>query len=497
MQKLLVFLLVLLPWLNPFAFGPSPNVAPVLFAWACAAGGLLAMVWRNDRPAFFSAAIGGWVAAACISAVLGVLQYFDWAADLYPWVNQNGLGNAFANLRQRNQFATLCTMGLACLMWVAMPVVPKRVQRFAWLGLVVAAGLLALGNATSSSRTGGLQFVVLLCLALLWSWSDKGRIDQRRSDQCSIPMPTSATHTRALGLLVGAIALYLLASYVLPQLAGVQGSIYQRVRDGDSICGSRLTLWANVIHLITMKPWLGWGWGELDFAHFDTLYAGPRFCDILGNAHNLPLQLAVELGLPLACLLVAIALYAIYLGKPWAAQTGQARLAWSILAVIGVHSLLEYPLWYGPFQIATLLCIYMIASEKQGSAKRLPSIYIAWVSAAVMAGCLYVGFAYWRISQLYLQPAQSSAIYREATFATFKDAWLFNDLVLFAANGVAITPQSAAAVLETSKYLLHFSPEERVVQRIITSAVLLNDLDTVSYYTQRYKAAFPEAALQK
>ena len=46
------------------------------------------------------------------------------------------------------------------------------------------------------------------------------------------------------------------------------------------------------------SPWLGWGWGELDYAHYATLYDGPRFCDILDNAHNLPLHLAVELGIP-------------------------------------------------------------------------------------------------------------------------------------------------------------------------------------------------------
>ena len=32
-------------------------------------------------------------------------------------------------------------------------------------------------------------------------------------------------------------------------------------------------------------------------------------------------------------------------------------MAWAVLAVIGLHSLLEYPLWYGPFQIAFGLCL--------------------------------------------------------------------------------------------------------------------------------------------
>lgn len=34
-----------------------------------------------------------------------------------------------------------------------------------------------------------------------------------------------------------------------------------------------------------------------------TLFPGERFCVLLDNAHNLPLHLAVELGVPVAALL--------------------------------------------------------------------------------------------------------------------------------------------------------------------------------------------------
>jgi hypothetical protein len=52
-----------------------------------------------------------------ISSVLAVLQYLGFARELSPWVNQPVPGDAFANLRQRNQFATLCSMGLALIWW--------------------------------------------------------------------------------------------------------------------------------------------------------------------------------------------------------------------------------------------------------------------------------------------------------------------------------------------------------------------------------------------
>lgn len=36
------------------------------------------------------------------------------------------------------------------------------------------------------------------------------------------------------------------------------------------------------------------------------------------------------------------------------------QMAWMILSVIGLHSMLEYPLWYGPFQLTVLLCLVLL-----------------------------------------------------------------------------------------------------------------------------------------
>ena len=57
-----------------------------------------------------------WLSAGLISSAIGMLQYFDMGRAFSPWVNQPGLGEAFANLRQRNQFATLTNIALAALL---------------------------------------------------------------------------------------------------------------------------------------------------------------------------------------------------------------------------------------------------------------------------------------------------------------------------------------------------------------------------------------------
>ena len=62
-----------------------------------------------------------WFVAAAISTFAALCQYFGLADQLAPWVNTTPVaGEAFANLRQRNQFATLTVMGMAALLfWCA------------------------------------------------------------------------------------------------------------------------------------------------------------------------------------------------------------------------------------------------------------------------------------------------------------------------------------------------------------------------------------------
>ena len=284
MAPLLGLLALICPWLNPFASGPSPAVSSWLGAMACLAVWLIVATWAPTRLP--STAAGSWLLAAVLSAVIGLLQYFGATFVFGQWVNSTAVGEAFGNLRQRNQFATLMNMGLlallALLTWVAPPLaaVPgtQAVKQSAlsspWL-VMACAVLLGAGNAASSSRTGFLQLMLVAVLMGVWGCFRQPLI--RRA-------------------MLAAVLAYAIATVALPLLAGLSlggSGILGRLNEPSSGCASRLVLWRNVLELIALKPWLGWGWGELDFAHFVTLYPGPpgaRFCEILDNAHNLPMH---------------------------------------------------------------------------------------------------------------------------------------------------------------------------------------------------------------
>jgi hypothetical protein len=289
----------------------------------------------------------------------------------------------------------------------------------------------------------------------------------------------------------------------LPALAGLNPhatGILVRLHDGDSQCGSRLTLWANVLHLIAQKPWLGWGWGELDYAHFITLYPGTRFCDILDNAHNLPLHLAVELGVPLALAICCGGLWLAWRAKPWLERAATRQLAWTVLAVILLHSMLEYPLWYGPFQVASGLSLWLLWRAPDGlvarsrGVSRLATGLSALAAALIVTIVAYASWDYHRISQIYLSPPLRSDAYRDNTLEKIKDSWLFQNSVRFAELTVTpLTRDNAAHIHQLATDLLHFSPEAGVVEKCIESAALLGHDDEAQFYRIRYQAAFPES----
>lgn len=490
--------LLVFPWLNPFTSGPNSTVLPYLLTWACASTALAwwAVLAQTDTQRLRTVALA-WLVAASMSAVLGLLQYFDISREWTPWVNQPGLGQAYGNLRQRNQFATLCSMGLAALWWWAQQAGAGQssVQsRWRALGTVALAALLGAAVAASGSRTGLLQLVLLLLLGAWWAWWAWGR--------------RAVALQQAPGRWLFALALlaYGVAALALPRLAGIDTSVFDRLHESSAQCASRLNLWRNVMYLIAQKPLWGWGWGELDYAHFITLYdapwAGLRFCEILDNAHNLPLHLAVEMGLPLALLACATVLLWLKQQRPWRELRPERQLAWAVLAVMGVHSLLEYPLWYGPFQVAVLLCLWVLrvfaaAPAGPGAAQAEPAT--RWgaratlASAAIALACAGAGWSYWRASQPYLPPAERAAQFKAQSWTELRDTWLFSDQVDFAQLAVTpVTPASAPYLELLATDLLHFSPEPMVVQKLLQSAQTQGKDEVVAFYALRFKAAFPE-----
>jgi len=467
-------LLMVLPWIAPWSPSPQPNTIPLLVSWACI--GLLMVVGQQISTLDIARA---WAWAALISSFMGLVQYFGAADVLSPWLHvPTQLGEANANLRQRNQLATLTGIGMLAVLW-------WRANGLKTPNALWMLALLALGNAATASRTGLLHMLLITGLVCYWSYRSRFKA-QHLSPQ----------------LAFWALAVYLLGNWTLPWLLSVisgQDMVDAITRMGHNEgCGSRRVLWSNVLHLISQKPWLGWGWEELKYAHYITPYAGgpeDRFCDILGNAHNLPLHFAVTLGIPITTLLGLLVLLLVVWGQPWQSRLPRHQLAWSVLAVIGLHSLLEFPLWYGPFQMAVLLCSVLFIPTIEGfKAPEFPTLrLIGW---AVMLAVGLLGADYSRARQIYMPAAERWAFWGPHPLVAARSSWFFGNSATFAQLTMTdVTPQNASWVLATSLEMLHYSPEPRVVEQLIKSAQLLGQHDLADLHRARWLQVFPSLQL--
>jgi hypothetical protein len=171
--------------------------------------------------------------------------------------------------------------------------------------------------------------------------------------------------------------------------------------------------------------------------------------------------------------------------------------------------MLEYPLWYGPFQMAFGLSAYLLWATRMRPAHALqpatkstpmaagPPFFLATLAAVLMTAVAYAAWDYRRVSQIYLPPAQRASAYRDDTLEKTRATWLFRQQFDFAALSLTpLTRENALHVYDLSNQLLHFSPEPRVIEKVIESAVMLGRDEEALLHLARYRAAFPESHAQ-
>jgi hypothetical protein len=391
-----------------------------------------------------------------------------------------GSSQVSGNLLQRNNFGSLMVLALLGMLWFARSAYGKlQSQTWTWV-FAICCTAYGMSAAQSLSRT---TFVLTLNLFLLaWTWK-------------------LFAFKRLMLLLSMYIAGYSFGwglQHVLDWPHSI--SFLERwTADGAS---SRLQLWSNVTELIGQSPLLGHGWRSLAYAHYSTEFSGPRFMEMLDNAHNLPLHLAVELGLPVAILFCGVVGWLIWKNKPWAETHSDRQLAWGMLMVIGIHSLVEYPLWYGPFFMTALIAIGILCADvwrgwllaQTISVQRAVYWGVSSFAVVLLLGTSFVAFDYHRVSQIYLQPEERSNWYKADPLAAAKKSVLFQSHAKFAE--LQITPlsrETAPRILELSSELVMWSPEPRIIEKLIESAVMMGLDDVAAFHLKRYKVAYPQA----
>ncbi len=379
--------------------------------------------------------------AGLLSFVVSLIQVFVPAGADGTWIAMTALpGRASGNLRQPNHLGSLLLWSIIAAIWLAESGALRR-DVMAWRCAMFVFALVLTG-----SRTAMLGVMILA----LW-----GALDRQLSRR-----------TRVLLLLIPLFyALCWLGLMVLAndgQSAVVDPSRFSTQRD---ISSSRFGLWSDTVALIARHPWFGVGWGGFNFAW--SLTPSPnRSSHFFSNAHNLPLQFAVELGLPLAAVVLTLLCRALWLAfavarnSPHPCQALQRRCAFVMVLLIGLHSLFEYPLWYAYFLLPTSFMFGLCVGEEAvtgvtATESSTRSALLRFTSLVVVAAGVVSVFDYMSVTPIF-RPGGASTTLNERV-ARGQRSWFFAyhaDYVAATTAIVGATGGSLAPFASATHHLL-------------------------------------------
>jgi O-antigen ligase len=486
----LVVLSVKLPQLHRLPSGLAALLAALGVIVLCALGSL---VWAGPPATLDVSAIGmllaaaltAWIAAqlravsygrqafeafcvalliaGVVSALIGVVQVFVRDATVGGLIAAIGVGDrAAGNLRQPNHLSSL-------LLWSMMAAVfLLRVGRLSSALGVPLYVLLLFGVVLSGSRTGLLGTLLLAG----WGALDKSLTRRERILLLSTPM-------------VCAFLWSGMAAWARMHHEVFAGEAQLRHADLSS---SRFGIWKNTLSLIAMNPWLGVGFGEFNFAWTLTPFPD-RPVAFFDHTHNLELQLAVELGLPLAALVLAL------LGRAlWAAGRAArvadaewapaARTALVMVLMIGLHSQLEYPLWYAYFLLPTAFAFGLCLGAAPGRADATAPRSRALVFAAVvmLVGSVGALFDYQRVVVIFSPAPEAPPL--EERIEKGQRSWFFGHHADYAAATTADRPsEEMAAFRRATHYLL----DTRLMMAWANAMAEAGQLEHARYLAQRLR----------
>lgn len=265
------------------------------------------------------------LAGSGLSALTGLLQHYHWHTPLDAVVVAKVSGVMYGNLAQSNHFASYAALGLISLGLLLQ----KRRLRI--VHALPFAFLLLWVMTLSSSRSSWLYLLMMSALA---AWSGRGKPELR-------PLLYYC-----LLLLAGFLAVHFLVKLPLMHVAHSVNTL-QRFSGQDAYGGIRLYMWHEAWLMFVAAPWLGAGFGQFAWQHFQLgpLLQRATLSGLYNNAHNLIFQLAAEAGMAGLTALFA-ALGAWLYGLRRAAPSAAHWWGYAALGVLAIHSLLEYPLWY-------------------------------------------------------------------------------------------------------------------------------------------------------
>jgi O-antigen ligase len=475
-------LALLLLLLVQYGLGKIPYLGQMLLyalylLWAA----LLVMLGARLRkefglPALVTALAVFLLVGAELNALLGILQHFRWHTFLDRVVTMKVGSAVFGNIAQPNHFANYIALGLASLGLLYA----RRTLR-AWHVLLLALPLLFV-LPLSGSRGSWFYLLWFAAAAFLW---------QRRDPELRPLLRYSLLVLAGFGLMHYVVG--------LPWFAGANGNVttVQRLFAEDVQSGGiRLYLWHEAWLIFTQFPLLGAGFGQYAWQHFQLgpVLQSTAVNGLYNNAHNLVMQQAAETGL-----VGLLALFGTLLPWLWRQRRAERSLyhwwGYAVLAVMAMHSLLEYPLWYAYFiGIAALLLGVLDEASYRLDLRVVGRLSVAFAVLLGLLSLQQLWFGYRDLEALTTQPVknQQDAAHRQSGLAELqKQALLQPYAELFMSSNLEVSGERIDNKLALNQDIMQFVPISPVVYRQSLLLAQAGDLEAAKRQMERAVWSYP------
>lgn len=276
---------------------------------------------RENFDYFCYALSCAFVISAVCSVVVQLMQVGG--VRLSPWVMAMPVSGwsirPYANLGQPNQLALWITFGLSAAWYLF------RKEKFSGVQAYAISAFLAFGLALTQSRIG---WIILPAMFFLF-------IVSRRERNGSLWMSGISIALLYFFFVFGLP--FLLAHFGQENSAGVVARIGGR--------SERLGLYQHALHMLREHPLLGVGWGQFG-EHQVTIASQFSSATYSEHAHNIVMQFAAEIGVIATSLILAILGYWSFRVYLQTKDSDEIMFIFGCLVAIGVHSMVEFPLWY-------------------------------------------------------------------------------------------------------------------------------------------------------
>ncbi len=400
---------------------------------------------------------------AVVNASIALVQYYVPPGALEPFIATRLGLPVYGNLGQPNHFADQITLGLASL---ASLYALKRVR----LGLACAVcGPMLFALALSGSRGAWLYLCVLIGTAAL-AHRASGSDDTRRAVVFALSLLPAFAIAHGVATLVA----------FQPSTTALGRWLELWAAPSD-----RLQLWQEAWLMFLRSPWIGIGWGQFAWQHFmfDAGSAKAQLTGLYSNAHNGLLHLLAETGLIGASVTAGgIGLWLAASRKALCTATGWWVAA--VLAILAVHSMLEYPLWNAYFLGIAALMLGLgesryVATLPASTAGRISAV-IPCLAVVVLANVI---IDYLRLERIFAAPSAMDEPMK---------SWLLQPYVdLFEMRTMTLDTEDIEHKLTVSGRIIRYMPTGIVAYRRSLLLALVGNSDESRDVVSRAASHYP------